>query len=298
MGSPDEWCLCEERTSMGRCRMARSPEIATAFPAPLCRPALTLLGGFSLNVNGKSVPLPMHSKRVLAYVSLDKAHNHSCDRGILAERLWPEVNADRSRASLRTALWRIRQANPYLVDIQLENVSLGAAVDVDLQLLHETADSIMADQAGYSPESQRLLLRSSELLPGWDETWLLLAREQLRQTRLHALEAIGARLKRLHRYPEAIDAMLAVIAEEPLRESAHAVLIDIHLSEGNAWEALRQFEVLADLLWRELRLRPSPELYGKVGIPIPPPPHPHPVPRTMPTSEAVRPGIGQRATGN
>lgn len=276
--------------------MARARAITTTFAGSSCRPTLTLLGGFSLNVAGKSVPLPMHSRRVLAYVSLDKAHNHSCDRGILAERLWPEVNAERSRASLRTALWRIRQASPDLVEVQPETVRLAATVDVDLQHVRETADRMMADQAGYNPESQRMLLRSSELLPGWDETWLVLAREQLRQTRLHALEANAARLKRLGRYPEAIDVMLAVIADEPLRESAHAVLIDIHLSEGNACEALRQFEVLADLLWRELRLRPSRGLYERVGIPVPPPPTLHPAPRTMPTSSGARPGIGQRAT--
>lgn len=46
--------------------------------------------------------------------------------------------------------------------------------------------------------------------------------------------------------------MLTVIADEPLRESAHGLLIEIHLSEGNTSEALRQFEICAELLWREL----------------------------------------------
>jgi DNA-binding SARP family transcriptional activator len=267
--------------------MTRLRSKAVTFAGSSGRPTLALLGGFSLNVSGNSVNLPMHSRRVLAYVSLDKAHNHSCDRGILAERLWPEVNAERSRASLRTALWRIRQVSPDLVQVQPETVCLAPGVDVDVQQVRETAGRMIADPTSYSPESQHLLLRASELLPGWDETWLLLAREQLRQTRLHALETTAARLERLGRYPEAIDAILAAIADEPLRESAHAVLIDIHLSEGNASEALREFEAFTDLLWRELRIRPSPELHEKVGIRAPG--APHPAPRPMPpTSSRAR----------
>lgn len=72
-----------------------------------CRPKLNLLGGFSLSVAGDTVSVPMHSRRVLAYVSLYRSHDYSCDRSVLAERLWPEATTDHARASLRTALWRI-----------------------------------------------------------------------------------------------------------------------------------------------------------------------------------------------
>lgn len=238
-----------------------------------CRPKLHLLGGFSLSVAGDTVSVPMHSRRVLAYVSLYRSHDYSCDRSVLAERLWPEATTDHARASLRTALWRIRQASPDLVEVQQETVSLAPTVEVDVQSVRETADRLLTESDGEQPDSQRLLLSSGELLPGWDETWLVLAREQLRQTRLHALERYAARLKRAARYPEAIDIMLTVIADEPLRESAHGLLIEIHLSEGNTSEALRQFEICAELLWRELGLRPSRELQERVGISTPTPSH-------------------------
>ncbi|MDQ1742019.1 MAG: hypothetical protein QOE23_358 [Pseudonocardiales bacterium] len=246
---------------------------ATALlTTPRDGPKLNLLGGFSLYVAGGQVALPMHSRRVLAYVCLAKTRHDGCDRSILAERLWPDVSADRSRASLRTAVWRIRQASAELVDVQPETVRLAPQVEVDVANVRETADCLMAGRPVSTVAPARVLLGSAELLPGWDETWLVLAREQLRQTRLHALEIYVGRLKRQGRYPEAIDAMLAVIADEPLRESAHAVLIDIHLSEGNVSEALRQFDVLTDLLWRELRLRPSRALHERLGIPAPPAP--------------------------
>ena len=79
---------------------------------------------------------------------------------------------------------------------------------------------------------------------GLGRNLVLLAREQLRQLRLHALRYPGAGWPN-RRYPEAIDVMLMVIAEEPLRESAQTALIEAHLCEGNAIEARRQFELFA-----------------------------------------------------
>ena len=49
-------------------------------------------------------------------------------------------------------------------------------------------------------------------------------------------------------------------AAEPLRESAHRVLIDAHVGAGNRGEALRQFRVCRALLERELGLPPGPDL--------------------------------------
>ena len=60
--------------------------------------------------------------------------------------------------------------------------------------------------------------------------------------RIHALEALGRTLINVRRFSDAIDAALAAVAAEPLRESAHVVLIEAHLAEGNVSEAVRQLE--------------------------------------------------------
>jgi DNA-binding SARP family transcriptional activator len=62
------------------------------------------------------------------------------------------------------------------------------------------------------------------------------------------------------RHGEAVEAGLAVVSAEPLRESAHRALISAHLAEGNRGEAIRQFERYADLIRAELGLRPSAEI--------------------------------------
>jgi len=252
----------------------QASQLQTASSGLDARPLVSLLGGFSVRVGGHNVALPKHSRRVLAYLCLDKAAEDDCDRGILAERLWPDSSGERSRASLRTALWRIRRECPLLVQSENDRVMLADDVTVDVHQYRRHAERQLADRSDCPRERAHLMARNCELLPGWDETWLLLAREQLRQLRLHALETSGRRLADQGRYPEAIDVMLMVVAEEPLRETAQTALIEAHLCEGNVIEARRQFANFADLLWSELALRPSPELYGRVGAKPPRPSDP------------------------
>jgi DNA-binding SARP family transcriptional activator len=242
-----------------------APGLRTNFPSADTQPLVCLLGGFSVRVGGHRVALPKHSRRVLAYLCLDKAAEVDCDRGILAERLWPDSSTERSRASLRTALWRIRRECPDLLLGEHDRVMLGDDVTVDVHEYRSHAERLLADSSDCPRERAHLMARNCELLPGWDEAWLLLAREQLRQLRLHALETSGRRLADQGRYPDAIDVMLMVVAEEPLRETAQSALIEAHLCEGNIVEARRQFDAFATLLWSDLGMRPSPELFGRVG---------------------------------
>jgi DNA-binding SARP family transcriptional activator len=112
----------------------------------------------------------------------------------------------------------------------------------------------------------QFLLEAVDLLPGWDEDWLELAREQLRQKRLTSLEYAARRLSEHGRHVEAIEVMLAVVAAEPLRESAHAMLIDAHIRQGNMADASYALMSFARLLWTELSVHPSPGLLSKLGL--------------------------------
>lgn len=96
-----------------------------------------------------------------------------------------------------------------------------------------------------------------DLLPDWYDDWLHDEREGLRQTGLHALESLAPALSTSGRHADAIQAALAAIRLEPLRESAHRTLIEIHLAEGNKSEAYRQFQQCRRLLREELGVEPS-----------------------------------------
>ena len=272
-----------------------TPGLRTTCSEVDARPVVSLLGGFSVRVGGHRLALPKHSRRVLAYLCLDKAAENDCDRGILAERLWPDSSTERSRASLRTALWRIRRECPALLVGEHDRVMLGDDVTVDVHEYRRHAERLLAESSDCPRERAHLMARNCELLPGWDETWLLLAREQLRQLRLHALETSGRGLADHGRYSDAIDVMLMVVAEEPLRETAQSALIEAHLCEGNAIEARRQFDAFAALLWSELGMRPSPELFGRVGAA--PPTAPEAMASARPTQRwpGGRPSVAHRA---
>ena len=115
---------------------------------------------------------------------------------------------------------------------------------------------------------------SGDLLPDWYDDWLEDEREGLRQTRLYALEALARGLSASGHCADAIQAALAAIRLEPLRETAHRTLIEIHLAEGNWSEACRQFWRCRRLLREELGVEPSESmrlLLEKTAPPAKPP---------------------------
>ena len=68
----------------------------------------------------------------------------------------------------------------------------------------------------------------------------------------------------VERFGDAVQAARAAIQDDPLRESAHATLIRIHLAEGNQSEALVAYEAYRELLLRELGLVPTARLHDLV----------------------------------
>jgi DNA-binding SARP family transcriptional activator len=241
---------------------ARAPDLAEL--------RLEVLGGFRLRVGGRLVVLPTHARRVLAYLSVCAGTDAGCSRATVGDRLWPESDVVHARASLRTALWRVGRADRRLVTAHQDGLRLGEPVHVDLHRALAQASRLNRADAPLQAGDCSVAPLSGELLPGWDEDWLLLERERIRQLRLHALEALSHRLRRLSRYSEAVDAAITAIAIEPLRESARSALIAAHLAEGNVAAARTQLDSYAALLWTELGLRPSPAITAlAAGRPTP-----------------------------
>jgi DNA-binding SARP family transcriptional activator len=74
---------------------------------------------------------------------------------------------------------------------------------------------------------------------------------------LSALDALCDRLTRAGRHREALEVGHAAVGAEPLRESAHRALVRVHLAEGNAAEAIRQYRVFRQLVTEQLGITPS-----------------------------------------
>jgi DNA-binding SARP family transcriptional activator len=215
--------------------------------------SLRVVGMFDLHVDGRHVELPLQAQRLLAYLAVVRPVQ---PRSVLAGRLWGDTDERRATATLRNALWRLGKASRALVHASRGTVRLGPHVAVDLAQVRRWIAAIADDpSAGF--DGRLIDALDADLLTGWDEEWLVIERERLRQMRVHALESLAEWFIGQGRHAEAIQTALAAMRAEPLRETAQLALIRAHLSEGNRSEAVRQFESFRRLLAEELGLRPS-----------------------------------------
>jgi DNA-binding SARP family transcriptional activator len=215
---------------------------------------LGLLQGFQLECSESEVDLPLSSQRVLAFLALQLRPQSRC---YVAATLWMNCNEERAAASLRSALWRINRCGQPLVAADARALRLMPDVVVDLRESAHSARQVLRGEAkGGAVRVDDLT--AGDLLPGWYDEWVVTEREHFRQLRLHALEKLCEQLTDEGRFGQAVEAGLAAVSSEPLRESAHRVLIRAYLEEGNRGEAIRQYEACRQVLRRELGIDPSP----------------------------------------
>ncbi|HWU05193.1 MAG TPA: BTAD domain-containing putative transcriptional regulator [Streptomyces sp.] len=222
---------------------------------------VTLLDGFGLDLPGRvrrsiTDDLPRGVQRLVAHLCLSSRPTRAATAG----HLWPEVPEDHAHGSLRSALWRLNRAAPGLVEVSGSGLQLATDVRVDVRDLNDWVAQALARAPG--PECVALpdTALLGDLLPGWYDDWVLLERERLRQLRMQALEAVATRLSSLGRHGEALQAAHAAVRAEPLRESAHRVMVSIYLAEGNVAEAVRAYELFRTVLEDELGLPPTEQM--------------------------------------
>jgi SARP family transcriptional regulator, regulator of embCAB operon len=228
---------------------------------------VAMLGRFGL-IDGSGSPIPVANgtQRLLSLLAL---RDRVVQRTSVAGALWPDVSESRAHASLRSALLRIPRAARSVVSISETELSLAEGVAVDLReaqlLAHRLVDGTLPLSDGDVSHATVAVL-SLDLLPGCVDEWVVPEAEAWRQLRLHALEALSDRLVESARFGDATTAAMAAIKAEPLRESAHAALIRVHLAECNQSEARRQYERYHELLQSELGIEPTSRLRELVGI--------------------------------
>jgi DNA-binding SARP family transcriptional activator len=237
----------------------------TSWP-PATGTTIAIVNGFSVRHrqtrarSAASPPLPIPSQRVLAFLATEgrpRARNH------VAFTLWPEASDERASQSLRTALWSVHDRLPGVVEIRGGQLALSPNVRVDLADLRATARTL-PDMTG-APGLEQLVDRfAHEVLPDWYDDWLLVVRERWREVRLHALDLLSDRLSAAGHHAAAIDAAVASVAIEPLRETGRRVLINAYLAEGNVARAVKELETFRGVLSRELGIEPSPDLQALV----------------------------------
>ena len=188
---------------------------------------LHLIGGFELNISGSPAALQPVLQRLLAFVALTP---RGVDREFAALQLWPDHCEERARASLRSALWRLRRLPVEVIIVTSTRLRLNDRVWVDArQGIEQLARGGDAQGLDGALPFQSLL---ADLLPDWYDDWLTIERERLRQLSLHVLESRARNALAGGDASTAIHLSLTAMSIDPLRESPHRLLIEATSPRG------------------------------------------------------------------
>lgn len=214
---------------------------------------LRLTGEFQLFIGDRSVAVPHGVQRLLAFLTIARLPVH---RSRVAGQLWPDVAECRALGNLRSVLWRLRHVPASVMRPIGDRLGLDPAVRIDLRELTELATE-MLEQVDTASDRIRELVDAGEILPGWEEEWLVIERERYRELRMRALERACETMIARGDTGHGVQACLAAVEAEPFRESAQRLLVRLHLAEGNRAAALRSYLAFRDLVENELGIEPS-----------------------------------------
>jgi len=229
---------------------------------------LSLLGSFEVSLAGTPATAPTAgTQRLVVLLAL---RDRVVSRAAVAGTLWPDTSTELAAMRLRTALSRLDTTAQSVVEVTSGGLRIDAACAVDYRLAREQALEIL--ETDHSPPRRSaaqtrdsIALLCLELLPDNYDDWALDEAEDWRLLRAIALEALAATLSADQRPHLAMAAARAAVRNEPLRETAQAALIRLHLVAGNQHEALRVYERFAVVLAESLQLSPSPMLRNLVS---------------------------------
>jgi DNA-binding SARP family transcriptional activator/tetratricopeptide (TPR) repeat protein len=252
----------------------RHSDVSIVANAIVKRPALALLGGFEVRLgSGAALSVPTRkAQALLAYLALPTGIAHPRDK--LAALLWGDLRATPARNNLRQSLFVLRKvltaSPPGVFEFDGDNVGLNpASIDVDVcrfeRAIADGSPGALADcNALYRGD---LLAGLAVNEPPFEE-WLLAERERLRELALEALAKLLQYQRRAASPPAAaIQTAVRLLAVDPLQEATYRVLMQLFVDCGRRDAALRQYQICADVLERELGVEPEAEtkaLYQEV----------------------------------
>jgi DNA-binding SARP family transcriptional activator len=232
---------------------------ADARTSRATRLTVRLFGRIEVAVDDRPVPLVgRHAQALAALLALTRRPR---SRDAIAADLWPEA-LTAANGALRQALWLLRSAFVAAsVDarqiLEADADALGLAPDLELELDVARFDEAMTAEP---PDVETAIATyRGELVECLGHDCFARERERLADAFEDALAIASEKRLLAHDLAGAREAAHRLVARDPIREEAHAVLLRIHGIEGRRSQVLRQYRRLRDLLRRELDVDPLPE---------------------------------------
>lgn len=211
------------------------------------------------------MPVASGAQRVVALLAIQ---GRTKPRKVIAGILWPDAPEENALGNLRSMLARLDPLLRRELGVTVTDLTLAPEVAVDLEAARAMAHRLLVPNLEVTEEDlgqAAVVLLSADLLPDWDEEWLSADSQQWHEIRAHALESLSGRLTELGRFGLAIEAALAAIEAEPLRESSHSALIRVYVKEGDEQGASKAVARYRTILHDELNLVPSPSFERLFG---------------------------------
>jgi TolB-like protein len=226
---------------------------------------IALLGGLAVAGDEPTTgaSLTRKAKALVAYLAMQGARGQSREK--LAELLWGNSAESQARANLRQALSSIRKALNGVGSARLvtdgDQISLaGRDLELDVALFERLVAEATPDALKRAAD-----LYKGDLLDGFSlkedsfEAWARAERERLRHLACHALAQLIAHCEEVGDTERCLETAARLLALDPLRETAHRILMRAYAAQGRQASALKQFETCRDILYRELSIQPEPE---------------------------------------
>jgi DNA-binding SARP family transcriptional activator len=183
----------------------------------------------------------------------------------MANLLWEEASERQARESLRQTLSLLRRTLlPYNVQ---PIISEGDAIELDSSALRVDALEFtrLANMDDSESRERAAKLYTGELLEGLNlhapefDRWLMTARQNFREKTAGLLNRLLADHIAVGNLERAASVAMRLLALDPLRESGHRALMELFGKQGRYAAALRQYQICAEILARELNVEPEPK---------------------------------------
>jgi DNA-binding SARP family transcriptional activator/predicted ATPase len=230
---------------------------------------IQLFGSLQFTCDGTAVPA-INTNRLqslLAFLVLRAAAPQSREQ--LASLLWPESNEGQARTNLRQLLHHLRRALPascclLVSDNHTVQWPRDPACVVDVHEFDEAVErAAAAARTGEAAAECAALEQAAgfyqdELARGLYDEWLTPLREHYRQQFASVLARLAGLLEERGNFEAAIRYAERLVAQDPLREAHHQLLIRLHIGHHDRASALRAYHQCMRLLRRELGVDPDP----------------------------------------
>ena len=263
--SPPNLSLLDEKSTSINERV--SLQATTVIPI-----TVQMLGPFSITIQDSPLKLP--SSRGLALLKyLLLHHKQDTQRDVLMDTFWPNSSPEAARNNLNVAIHTIRQGFHAVSDEPIIEFINGAYhLNSTIQLWIDVEEFECHQQLGQKLDAKghletaikeyeiaASLYKGDFLQDDPYEDWSILTRERLRIAYLDVLDRLSHAYFSQRQYGACIALCKLILERDNCREDIHCLLMRCYDSQDQQYLALRQYQICADALERELDVDPALE---------------------------------------